>query len=209
MRLNRTSAIVLFFACGLITLAVHLALKRPTAGIGSIDRERVKRIEKSPDTVTKPKSPETSSDRVTSALRKLLDGMQGTDTADFGKIAKGFAESGFSGLEPKEMLRVIVSVDFGSSDEDGQVRGFLLDSAVETLRDRASEADVHWVAERLREATRDHEIAKWLKVLDLMGREENQAAYIALLNDLPRGEPEPKMKAGAQVVGRVLGGIAS
>lgn len=209
MRLNRTRAIVLFLACGLITLAVQLALKGPTADIGSINHDRDRWIEKSPDAVSKPISPLTPSDRVTSALRELIDGVQGGDTVDIGEIATGFAESGYSGLEPKEMLRVISAVDFGSSDEDGQVRGFLLDSAAEALRDRASEENVHWVAERLREATLDHEIAKWLKVLELMGHEGNQAAYIALLNDLPEGEPEPKMKAGAQVIGRVLGGIAS
>ena len=196
-------------ACGLITLAICLALKKPTEGSGSKERESARRIAKSPDSVTKPNSPKNAVDRVSTALGKLLNGMRESDTVDIGTIATGFAESEFAGLEPAEMLAVIAEVNFSSSEGNFQGPAFLLDSAAETLRDRASEADVKWVAERICEASTDQEMAKWLKVLDLIGREGNQVAYINLLNDLPVGDPDSRMIAAAQVIGKVLGGIAS
>lgn len=210
MRWNRPFVFAVLLACAVVALLVYRAWDPiPSGPQAEKNRSAQSEVDSHSNPVSNPPTNEIRAPQVTGAFGRLLERMKGNDTVDFGAIANGFADSGFSGLASVDMLRVLDAVDFGSPVGEFQGPAFLLESAAEVLRDRAGEADVMWVAQRLRESSSDAEIAKWMKTLDLMSCEQNQAAYIELLKNLPEGEPEKTLKAEAELVGRVLGQISS
>ncbi len=206
-RSNVTAAMV---AIALVAVSVYLSWNAGLLWTEPVKHQNPTSLASSPkEPMNTPPDKQSRVPQVAAAFDQLVRTTTRNGTVDFGKITKDFAESGFKELSSGDMLKVLETVDFGDPAGETQGPAFLLENAAEILRDLAGESDVKWVAQRLRESSSKVEVTKWLKVLDLMSREENQAAYIALLKDLPAGEPGATLEAEAELVGRVLGQIGS
>jgi HEAT repeat protein len=91
----------------------------------------------------------------------------------------------------------------------------MLGAIADILRDKSSDEDVFWVDSKLVSSLQINETSKWFKVLQQIGHEGNQQAYIKILNNLPNKTISSRRSrddidfARAGIVGHVLGGISS